>query len=140
MSPDAVLSRQVSRARLVSAGAGLFMGAAWAWNAGTPLWEHSVKLLVLMLAVSAVLSVRRWRLARRDGRARPAVSIPRLITAKVLIVFAASIASYLLGTVTARPDYVVAACLTVCVTLSGPRLRGWLLERGELPQRGKESA
>ena len=118
--------KRIASVRLWYLVAGLFMGAAWAWNRGTPLWEHAVKLLVLMVVVSAVLS---WQQRRgsRGAHQGPQVSIPRLVAAKVLLVAAAVAANWLLAGRVAKPDLIVATCLALFVALLGPHLHSRLI-------------
>ncbi|WP_432000941.1 hypothetical protein [Streptomyces sioyaensis] len=109
--------------------AGLVMGGVWAWNQGSPLWEHAVKLLVLMFVAAPLLRrVRSRRAARRPAR-RLQLSFVRLATAKVALVALAIGASWLLEDSMRNPDLAVAAGLTTVITVLGPLLHRYLLVR-----------
>ncbi|MFH8680486.1 hypothetical protein [Streptomyces lydicus] len=107
--------------------AGLVMGGVWALNQGEPLWEHALKLLVLLFVAAPLLHlVRRRRTARHPGP-RPRLSFARLAVAKVALIALALGAGQVLDGAVDHPDLAVAAGLTTAVTLFGPLLHRLLL-------------
>jgi hypothetical protein len=114
---------------------GLLMGGIWAWNGSTPLWVHAVKLVGLMAIVTMLVRLVRQRRAARAGiRAKPQLSVPRVLAVKASLVLAAMIVSWLLDGRVSHAYLVVATGLLVVVALLGPRLHPRLL--AERPARG----
>lgn len=109
--------------------AGLVMGGIWAWNHGAPLWEHAVKLLVVLFVGAPLLHLARSRRAARRPARRLRLSFVRLATAKVTLVALALGASWLLEDSMTHPDLAVAAGLATVITLLGPLLHRHLLVR-----------
>ncbi|MFI1158901.1 hypothetical protein [Streptomyces sioyaensis] len=109
--------------------AGLVMGGVWALNHGSPLWEHAVKLLVLLFVAAPLLHLARGRRAARRPAHRRRLSFVRLATAKITLVVLALGTSWLLEDLMPHPDLVVAAGLAAVITLLGPLLHRYLLVR-----------
>ncbi|MEV5481690.1 MULTISPECIES: hypothetical protein [Streptomyces] len=109
--------------------AGLVMGGVWAWNHDSPLWEHAVKLLVLLFVAAPLLHLARSRRAARRPAHRHRLSFVRLATAKIALVVLALGASWLLEDSMPHPDLIVAAGLAAVITLLGPLLHRCLLVR-----------
>ncbi|MEV7465647.1 hypothetical protein AB0O20_03900 [Streptomyces kronopolitis] len=109
--------------------AGLVMGGIWAWNHGAPLWEHAVKLLVVLFVGAPLLHLARGRRAARRPPRRLRLSFVRLAAAKVALVALALGASWLLEGSMTDPDLAVAAGLTTVITLLGPFLHRHLMVR-----------
>ncbi|MFI9075517.1 hypothetical protein ACIGW8_03255 [Streptomyces sioyaensis] len=109
--------------------AGLVMGGVWAWNHGSPLWEHAVKLLVLLFVAAPLLHLARSRRAARRPAHRFRLSFVRLAAAKIALVVLALGASWLLEDSMPHPDLIVAAGLAAVITLLGPLLHRCLLVR-----------
>ncbi|MFE2226649.1 hypothetical protein [Streptomyces kronopolitis] len=109
--------------------AGLVMGGIWAWNHGAPLWEHAVKLLVVLFVGAPLLHLARGRRAARRPPRRFRLSFVRLAAAKVALVALALGASWLLEGSMTDPDLAVAAGLTTVITLLGPFLHRHLMVR-----------
>ncbi|MBM4791636.1 hypothetical protein HXP44_06055 [Streptomyces sioyaensis] len=109
--------------------AGLVMGGVWAWNQGSPLWEHAVKLLVLLFVAAPLLHRARSRRAARRPARRLQLSFVRLAAAKIALVALAIGASWLLEDSMRHPDLAVAAGLTSVITVLGPLLHRYLLVR-----------
>jgi ABC-type amino acid transport system permease subunit len=107
--------------------AGLVMGAIWAWNQGEPLWEHAVKLLVLLFVVAPAAHFALQRRARRENATGPHLSFPRLVAAKVALVALALGAAWLLRPAMTHADLVIAAGLALTIIAFGPRLHPYLL-------------
>jgi hypothetical protein len=107
---------------------GLVMGGIWAWNNGEPLWEHAVKLLVLIMVVPTLIhrlsERRRARFGLEHG---PRISLKRLIAAKVSLVVFALAVSLLLRPHLTDADYWVAAGITAAIALIGPLLHPYLI-------------
>jgi hypothetical protein len=116
------------RARYLALG--LVMGGVWAWNGGTPLWVHAVKLVVLMIIVTTLMRLARRRRARRSGvPAEPRLSLPRTLGAKAALVVAALAANWLLDRWVPHAYLLVGAGLAVIVALLGPRFHPRLLAK-----------
>ncbi|MDL4819672.1 hypothetical protein [Actinomadura opuntiae] len=101
--------------------AGLVMGGVWAWNAGQPVWEHALKLGLLLFVGAPLLHLAQKRRAARHPAAAPRVSIVRVAAAKGVLLAAALLASYLLRS-TPHGDLYVAAGLAVAIAGIGPLL------------------
>jgi glucose dehydrogenase len=111
--------------------AGLFIGGAWIWRAGASVWEHVLRLLVILVVAAPLLRlVRQWR-AKRAGRPARYVPVKQLIAAKLtLIVVAAGVQialEHLVSRTTA--SVIVGVALAGAVALGGPQLQRHLIRR-----------
>lgn len=106
--------------------AGLIMGALWAWNRGEPLWEHALKLgLLLFVAAPLIMGAMKRKHPPRPGQST--LSLARLVAAKVVLVIVALLAAWLLRDRVDQPDLVVAVGITVVIGLIGPRIHRHLM-------------
>ncbi|WP_406637652.1 hypothetical protein [Amycolatopsis sp. WGS_07] len=104
--------------RLGYAVAGLVIGGAWAFGWDVPVWEHALRLLVIILVVPPVVHLARTRLGRLTHTHPP---LRHLVIAKVLLVIGAIGLELLLDQVTPAAPFITAAALTVIVAACGPR-------------------
>ncbi|WP_371792219.1 hypothetical protein OG285_24655 [Streptomyces sp. NBC_01471] len=122
--PRAGLMRSERPSRGVRAGylvAGLVMAGMWFRGAGLPVWEHALRVLVLILVVPPLIHLVRRRRERRTGRA-PSRRVPlrRLVALKVTLVAAAVCCDWLLGLRLPEPGAITAVGLLLAVALGGP--------------------
>lgn len=106
--------------------AGVILGGLWALQHGESLWEHAVRVGILLFVVAPVGM---WLLRRRqgpDGSPFGGVRLGRLMVAKGTLLVAALAASALLRPVMSGADYVVAVGLFATVRLAGPAMLPWL--------------
>ncbi|QKG22016.1 hypothetical protein [Actinomadura verrucosospora] len=101
--------------------AGLAMGAAWAWNAGQPLWEHALKFGLLLFVGAPLLHLLQKRRAAARPAGGPRLKLVPVVAAKATVLAAALLASYLLRS-TPHGDLYVAAGLAVAIAAFGPLL------------------
>jgi hypothetical protein len=108
--------------------AGIFLGLVWAWHADKPLWEHVLKLAIVLLLVAPILRVARQALGARRGRTR-SVSWPRLLAAKVPLLVLALLADWGLRhwMSATSSGLVTAVAVAVAVATLGPVLHPHLL-------------
>ncbi|MWA14636.1 hypothetical protein [Streptomyces sp. BA2] len=104
--------------RLAYATAGLLIGGAWAYGKDMPLWEHALRLCVIVVVVPPALHLVRSRLRRRSAARH--LPLRQLVVAKVLLVAAAVVAELLLDPLTAWASFITAAALAAVVTVAGP--------------------
>ncbi|MDI3390307.1 hypothetical protein QIS99_29550 [Streptomyces sp. B-S-A8] len=104
--------------RLVYAAAGLLIGGAWAYGRDMPLWEHALRLCVIVVVVPPVLHLVRSRLRRRSAAQH--LPLRQLVVTKVLLVAAAVVVELLLDPLTAWASFVTAAALAAVVAVGGP--------------------
>lgn len=103
---------------------GLVVGGLWALQAGAPLWEHALRLGLLLFVVAPAAL---WVIGRRLGAAdrthvnRLAV---RALVAKSALLVAALGLSAVLRQVTGSADYLVAAGIALAIAFLGPRVLG----------------
>ncbi|ATL31068.1 hypothetical protein [Streptomyces formicae] len=109
----------VTGLRLAYTAAGLLIGGAWAYGRDVPLWEHALRLGVLVVVVPPVLHLVRRRLRRRTTA--QLLPLRPLVVAKVTLVAAAMVVQLLLTPLTARAPFVTAAALAAVVAVGGPR-------------------
>jgi hypothetical protein len=101
--------------------AGAVLGALWVAQSGAPLWEHGLRLLLLIAGVTAATTLlRKWR--GRDHQH----DVTRFIAAKVGLVVVAMLATVLLDDWLGNPDPWVGLGLFVVVAVLGPVARPWL--------------
>ncbi|MCX4844517.1 hypothetical protein [Streptomyces sp. NBC_00893] len=103
--------------RLAYATAGLLIGGAWAYGRDMPLWEHALRLCVIVVVVPPVLHLIRRRLRRSAVHHLP---LRHLIVAKVLLVVGAVVVQLSLDPLTARTSLLTAVALTAVVAVGGP--------------------
>jgi hypothetical protein len=113
-----------ARTRVGYLVAGVALGALWLVNGGRSVWEHALRLLVLVLVVATVLELlRRRRGGARTGSRRAYV---RLLTAKLALIGLAFAAEALLAHWSvlgaAGAEDVVALALALAVAVGGPML------------------
>jgi hypothetical protein len=107
--------------------AGLGLGAVWAFQ-DVPLWEHALRLALILVVAPPVIHLVRSQLA--TDRERPPgarLSLVRFSIAKALLVVVALIGTVLLDQVISRPELVVGLALAAIVTTLGPRLHRRML-------------
>jgi hypothetical protein len=107
---------------------GIAMGAMWAWNQGEPLWEHAVKLGVLLFVGAPLVHFVLKRRARQ-GQAVVPLSVSKIVVAKVVLVAAALGATWLLRPSMTHADLIVAGGLFATITVLGPKIHPLLLKR-----------
>ncbi|WP_405780933.1 hypothetical protein [Streptomyces sp. NBC_00859] len=101
--------------------AGLVMAGMWLRGAGSPAWEHALRVLVVVLVIPPVIHLVRRRRERRFGAAAShQVPLRRLVALKVVLVGAALCCDWLLRTRVPEPATITAAGLLVAVALGGP--------------------
>lgn len=110
--------------------AGLVIGGAWAFGRDLPVWEHALRLFVIVLIVPPIVHLIRRRLGRLTHASPP---LRRLVVAKVLLVAGAVGLELLLDQFTARAPFITAAALAVTVAGRGPT---W--HRKHLPDKAAE--
>ncbi|NLU68282.1 hypothetical protein [Streptomyces sp. HNM0574] len=103
--------------RIAYVVAGLAIGGAWAYGRDMPLWEHALRLCVIVVVVPPVLHLVRRRLRRPAARHLP---LRQLVLAKVLLVLGAVAVELLLEPLTAGASLITAAALAAVVALGGP--------------------
>ncbi|MFE9687215.1 hypothetical protein [Streptomyces sp. NPDC006285] len=109
---------------------GLLMGGLWAYNHGDSLWEHTERLLLVVVTVPPLLERVRTRRRRRLGReGEPHVSMWRLTLLKLGVVALALIATCLLRERVPDADYWTAAGMALFVSVAGPALHPWMITR-----------
>ncbi|WP_027946817.1 hypothetical protein [Amycolatopsis taiwanensis] len=111
--------------RLGYTAAGLAIGVAWALGWDRPIWEHALRLLVLVLVVPPIIHLVR----RRTGRTAGHPPLRHLVVAKVLLVAAAIGLEVLLDHWTSWSALLTALALTITVAVGGPSLHHTLLRR-----------
>ncbi|MFE7112801.1 hypothetical protein ACFU98_38345 [Streptomyces sp. NPDC057575] len=104
--------------RLAYAVAGLLIGGAWAYGRDTPLWEHALRLGVIVVVVPPIVHLVRSRLRRRPTTQH--LPLRQLVVAKVLLVVAAVVVELMLDPLTAWASFLTAAALTAAVAVRGP--------------------
>ncbi len=101
---------------------GVIMGLVWGLQTG-PLWEHAVRLAVLLMIVPPLLhQIRTRRDTRRGRRAGPHLSLVRISAAKAGLVAAATLVTWLVEPAVKHPEYVGAFLLTATIAGLGPLL------------------
>ncbi|GAA2104327.1 hypothetical protein GCM10009801_79870 [Streptomyces albiaxialis] len=103
--------------RLAYASAGLLIGGAWAYGKDMPLWEHALRLGLIVVVVPPVLHLLR---SRRGGPAARHLPLRHLVAAKVLLILGAAGMELLLDPLTAWASFVTAAALAAVVAIGGP--------------------
>jgi hypothetical protein len=100
---------------------GIVFGVLWYANRDTPLWEHAVRMLVIMVVVLAAIEL----LAdRHNGQKRaPHLAHGRVIGAKLGLLAIAVVAEWALDHWTEQASAVVAVGLVVVTAVVGPALR-----------------
>ncbi|WIY01618.1 hypothetical protein QRX60_47655 [Amycolatopsis mongoliensis] len=116
--PDTSDTTTKTRSRFLALG--LLLGVLWYVNGSRPLWEHALRMLVLMIVVLVALEL----LARRryHGNERPHIRHGWIIGAKLALLAVAVGADWLLAQWTSRANLIVAIGLAVVVAVAGPRL------------------
>ncbi|MFI6347820.1 hypothetical protein [Streptomyces sp. NPDC050560] len=109
---------------------GLVMGALWVWHKGEPLWEHALKLLVLLFVV-APLVLGRMRRKHPPVPGQLTLAYPRLVVAKLVLLVVTLAASALLRDKVDNADLVVAVGMAVVIAVGGPLIHPRLLVRAE---------
>ncbi|MFE1829113.1 hypothetical protein [Streptomyces yangpuensis] len=102
------------------------MGAVWAFGADMPAWEHALRVLVIVLCVSAAARLIAPRLARAGRAPLDRGLFLGLVAAKVLLVAVALLVDWAAGLWFSEPDLITAGFLFVLVALGGPVLHGRL--------------
>jgi hypothetical protein len=103
--------------------AGLVLGLVWVWHADEPLWEHVLRLVIVVLILAPLLRLAPQVLGVRRVRTR-GVSWPRLLAAKVPLLALAVVADWgLRHWVTATASgLVTGGALAAAVATLGPVL------------------
>jgi hypothetical protein len=105
---------------------GVAAGGLWLWGAGSPLWEHAVRTLAILLVVPALVGRIAGAVARRRGHTQT-VSVGRLVAAKVALVFIAIVVTEAAGHRVAHLDLYLAAWLALIPAVGGPLIHHRLL-------------
>ncbi|MGW5641621.1 hypothetical protein ACWEV3_19995 [Saccharopolyspora sp. NPDC003752] len=103
--------------RLGYAVAALVIGGAWAFGWDVPVWEHALRLFVLVLVLPPIVHLARRRLGRLASAYPP---LRHLVVAKVLLVVGAVGLELLLDQWTWWAPFITAAGLAVAVAVGGP--------------------
>jgi len=93
----------------------------WYLNGGTPLWEHALRMFLVMVVALVVLEL----LARRKHGSgdRPRIAHRRIIAAKLALLVLAIGAEWLLRQWTNHANLIIAIGLAAVVALCGPMLQ-----------------
>lgn len=110
--------------RLAYAAIGLLIGGAWALGQNTPPWEHTLRLLVVVVVIPPFLHLLRQRV-RRIASIQP--PLRPMVAAKVLLLAAALGLDVLLARWTEGAELITAAALALTVAIGGPVLHRRLL-------------
>jgi hypothetical protein len=106
---------------------GVILGLLWYLNGGRPLWEHALRMLLIMVLVLIAVEL----LARRKHGpgGRPRIAPGRIIAAKLALLVLAIGVEWILSPWTTSADLIVATGLAAVVALAGPWLRPFFLSR-----------
>jgi hypothetical protein len=104
---------------------GAILGVLWYLNGGTPLWEHAIRMFLVMVVALVVLEL----LARRkhDTGDRLRIAHWWIIAAKLALLVLAISAEWLLRQWTNRANLIIAIGLAAVVALCGPMLQPHLI-------------
>lgn len=105
---------------------GVILGLFWYVNGAQPLWQHALRMLLIMAGVLIVLELLARR-RHRGGGDRPHIAHGRIIAAKLVLLAVAVGAEWLLDLYTSRADLIVAIGLAVVVAVAGPPLEHHLV-------------
>lgn len=121
--------RQLMYARYAIAG--LVIGGAWIWRAGASLWEHALRLLIVLVVVAPTLGYLRRRRATRGGGRPSYLPLPQLIGAKLVLIVIAVGVQWLLERSLSATDasVIVGVGLGLTVAVGGPQLHRYLIRR-----------
>lgn len=120
--------------RLAYLLAGIGIGASWATQ-NEPLWQHALRLALILLVGLPLLRLILGRLrARRGDAARPHFSLIRFTAAKLGLVLASTAATLLLDPVTAHARPTVGILIIVAVAALGPALHPRLFVHRHPPE------
>ncbi|RKT87412.1 hypothetical protein SAMN05421805_113125 [Saccharopolyspora antimicrobica] len=122
--------------RLGYAVAALVIGGAWAFGWDVPLWQHALRLLVIVLVLPPIVHLARRRL-RRPVTAYPPMR--HLVVAKVLLVAGAVGLELLLNRWTWWAPFITAAALAATVAVGGPPWHRKLRQRAASVPRANPS-
>ncbi|MFE7399850.1 hypothetical protein [Streptomyces sp. NPDC057557] len=112
--------------RLGYTAAGLGIGGAWLLGRDVPPWEHTLRLLAIVVVVPPAIHL----LRRRRARAIPShLPLRHLVAAKVLLVGAALGLDALLALWTGWAPVATALSLALVVAVGGPPLHRRLQPR-----------
>jgi hypothetical protein len=123
------VGREIIHARF--AVAGVVIGGAWIWRAGASLWEHALRVLVVLLIAAPTLSYLRRRHAKRNGRPVGYFPMKELVIAKLgLITVAVGLQWALQKAVsTTTASVVVGIAMAVTVGVGGPLLQRHVIRK-----------
>jgi hypothetical protein len=114
-----------ARARIPFLVLGCLFGVLWYSNRNMLLWEHALRMLVIMIVVLAVIEL---LARRRTGRERgPRLAHGRIIAAKLGLLAVAVVAEWLLDHWTAQASAIVAVGLAALTAVFGPGLQRHLV-------------
>ena len=125
-------SQWITAVRLRFAVVGLLLGGIWAWRSEAPLWEHALRLVVVMLVVAPLLRWARTRASNEDSRSYgPTFSARYWLSAKLALIGAGTALQSVLQQVIS-PTYaslIVGGLLFGFVALGGPAVMTWAVNR-----------
>ncbi|MET8878202.1 hypothetical protein [Nocardia sp. NPDC004604] len=101
--------------------AGVTVGLLWVLQTG-PLWEHGLRLGVVLLVVPTAAHLIRRRWTASKPITVPRLSLPRLSAAKAALVAAAMIATWLLEPMLPEVRRLVGLALALTIAVGGPLL------------------
>ncbi|MGW4123412.1 hypothetical protein [Nocardia sp. NPDC004711] len=101
--------------------AGVTVGLLWVLQTG-PLWEHGLRLGVVLLVVPTAAHLIRQRWAAGKPTTAPRISLRRLSAAKAALVAAAMTATWLLEPMLPEVRRLVGLALALTIAVGGPLL------------------
>ncbi|MCX4545869.1 hypothetical protein [Streptomyces sp. NBC_01565] len=131
-SDSPALSPAPRRTRTVAAYGvvGLVMAAVWIHGGDTPAWEHALRVLALVLGISAIARLAGPRLVRGGRAPLDRGLFFGLLAGKVVLVAVALLVDWLAGLWFSDPTLITAACLFAAVAAGGPALHDALSHGG----------
>ncbi|MEU6586897.1 hypothetical protein [Nocardia sp. NPDC046763] len=113
--------------------AGVVVGLLWVVQTG-PLWEHGLRMAVVLLVVPTAVHLIRRRWAAGKPATVHRISLPRIAVAKAVLVIAALTVTWLFEPSLPRIHYLGGLALTVTIAAGGPLLHRHLLTAPSVPE------
>ncbi|WP_194908864.1 hypothetical protein [Catenulispora rubra] len=117
-----------TRIRLRYLTAGTAIGAIWSLHTGS-LWTHALRLAIVVLIAPPLIHLARKR-HTTNGAKKPAeqLSILRLAAAKIALLGAAILGTWLLARTTPHAELIIGIAMLLIVASLGPILHPYLLQ------------